>query len=168
MSPKPSAVPALLLFLALLVPGGTQAQSVGLRASVGLGADGMGQTRHLYYGGEAGGIYRSVGLLASGYLGSGNGFSSRLVAATPAFRAWGRGRADLFVTAGAGHYRETLESGPARSTTVMAAGFSGRLPAGPVRLAVGFLGFRGSLGPGEGAGPPLSVVGVRFVVGVGL
>ena len=168
MSSKPSAAPALFLLLALLVPGGSEAQSVGVRASVGLGAEGMGQARHLYYGGEVGGVYRSVGLLASGYLGSGNGFSSRLVAATPAFRAWGRGRADLFVTAGGGQYRETLDSGPVRSTMVVAAGFSGRIPAGPVRLAVGFLGFRGSLGPGGDAGSSLSVGGVRFVVGVGL
>lgn len=168
MAPRRSAALVLAASLALLSPAGAAAQHLGVRAGVGLGAEGTGEARHLYYGGELGGVYRGVGLVASAAAGSGNGFSSRLLAATPTVRAWERGRADIFVTAGAGRYREVLDSGPTRSTTVVAGGVSGRIPVGPVRLAVVVLGFRGSLGPGEEGGASVGVGGLRLLVGVGL
>lgn len=156
-----------LAALVPLLPSPAGAQSVEPRMAAAVGAEGVGQGMHLYYGGEAGASYGPAGLTGVGFLGSGNGFDSRLVAVTPGFRAWSRGRADLFVTAGVGGYRETLEGGPSRSTTVFAGGLSGRVPAGPLRVAVVLVGFRGSLGPG-GGGDALRVSGVRFAVGVGL
>lgn len=154
--------------LALLLPSSGRAQSVDVRAAAAVGAEGLGQTMHLYYGGEVGASYGPASLTAVGFLGRGNDFSSRLVAVTPGFRAWSRGGGDLFVTAGLGRYRETLESGPTRSTGVLAGGVSGRVPVGPLRVAVILVGFRGSLGPGGGGGGALPVSGVRFAVGLGL
>lgn len=165
--PGAGAFLIVLAVTALLVPQPATAQSVGARGAVAVGAEGGGEALHLYYGGELGATYGRAGLLGVGFLGSGNEFSSRLLAITPTLRAWARGGADVFVTAGYGGYRETLDAGPTRSTSVFTGGLSGRIPAGPLRVAVILVGFRGSLGPGESGGKALSVSGIRFAVGVG-
>ncbi len=145
-----------------------QPLSPGARAAVLAGAL-TGDEMHLFYGGEAGVTYWRAGLFATGFLGSGNDFDSLLIGIGPAFRIVDRGRSDLYVTAGAGSYRETLESGPKRSTTVFTGGLSGRIPAGPVRVAVSLLGWTGSFGGGgEEIGSAISVSGIRLAIGLGL
>ncbi len=160
---------SLLLLLGLLLPAALAAQGPELRAAMLAGADGLGgEEAHLFFGGEAGATFRRGGVLIGGLFGSGNEFTSRLITLTPAFRVWQQGRTDLYLTAGAGQYTETLETGPSRDTLVLTGGLSGRLPLGPMRAALHLTAFTGSFGESTDGASPISVNGLRLAVGLGL
>jgi hypothetical protein len=136
---------------------------MALGGASGLGGDGV----HAYGGLEGGVLYRRVGVLALGQYGTGNDFTSLLLAGGPAVEVVDLGFASLMAYGGYGFYQEELDQGFSRNTGVLYAGLAVRVPVG--RFA---LGATASLWRGELDGDEIlfatPVRAHRFSFGVGL
>jgi hypothetical protein len=151
-------------------PAATQAPGMPLRYRLmalggmsGLGGDGI----HAYGGLEGGVLYRRVGVLALGQYGTGNDFSSLLLAGGPAVEVVDRGFASLLAYGGLGFYSEALDQGFSRSTGALYAGLAVRVPVGRFALGATFSYWRGEL-DGDDIFFPTPVRAHRFSIGVGL
>lgn len=128
----------------------------------GLGSDGL----HPYGGLEAGFLYRRVGILALGQYGSGNDFTSILVAGGPAVEVLDLGFASLTVYGGVGRYGEELASGFDRSLGIVYGALSVRVPIGRIDLGATASLWQGKLDD-DAFEAPSTVRAHRFSFGVG-
>jgi hypothetical protein len=152
------------------VPAAAQDPGVPLRyrlmalgGASGLGGDGL----HAYGGLEVGVLYRRVGLMALGQYGSGNEFTSLLLAGGPAVEIVDLDFASLMAYGGVGRYSEEVDQGFSRDTGVVYAGLAIRVPVG--RFAIGATAsfWRGEL-DGDEILFATPIRAHRFSFGVGL
>lgn len=160
----------LLLAISLLVTPSLSAQTgvgPGPHGTVLVGPAGSPQGGHYFGGLHASYSMGRWGGALQGHLGSGNGFTSRLLVAGPTVRFGVHPRVDLEIMAGAAYYAEQLgETDRSGSVTAPAAGVLVRFVTGPVHLAIGLTGWTADY-TDEIATNPVPVDGLRFVVGVG-
>jgi hypothetical protein len=151
-------------------PEAAQAPGVPLRyrlmalgGASGLGGDGL----HAYGGLEGGVLYRRVGLMALGQYGTGNDFTSLLLAGGPAVEVVDLDFASLLAYGGVGLYSEELDQGFSRDTGVLYVGLAVRVPVGRFALGATASFWRGEL-DGDGILFATPVRAHRFSIGVGL
>jgi hypothetical protein len=136
---------------------------MALGGASGLGGDGL----HAYGGLEGGVLYRRVGLMALGQYGTGNDFSSLILAGGPAVEIVDLGFASLMAYGGVGRYSEELDQGFSRDTGVFYAGLAVRVPVGPFALGATASFWRGEL-DGDEIFFATPIRAHRFSFGVGL
>lgn len=131
------------------------------------GGSGGSDGAHMFGGAHAALTGARFGGAVQAHLGRGNGFRSLLFTAGPAYRHVLHPRLEGMVFAGAGIFRETLDSdGRSRSIRMPAGGVVIFTPVGPLRLAAGLTGWAGSYS-GDDAPQAIPGNGMRAFVGAG-